>query len=153
MGQLLTCETTQPDRDVDQEAVTVRYRWFRNDKLDALSEGSPVLPPQVIRRGERWRCEAWSHDGTADSGRAVAEVVVQNSPPGAPTLRDLVALAERTGHVLDAAEHRHTGVVDPGVDAAEAGVLVPQVAEAHHQQPLERRSPRLEGFIPAIARR
>jgi hypothetical protein len=40
----------------------------------------------VIRRGERWRCEAWSFDGTADSGRAVAEVVVQNSPPGAPQL-------------------------------------------------------------------
>ncbi|MCM2333447.1 MAG: hypothetical protein NDI82_05810, partial [Anaeromyxobacteraceae bacterium] len=86
VGQLLTCETTVPDRDVDQEAVTVRYRWYRNDKLDALSEGSPVLPPQVIRRGERWRCEAWSNDGTADSGRAVAEVVVQNSPPGAPAL-------------------------------------------------------------------
>ncbi len=86
VGQLLTCETTVPDRDVDQEAVTVRYRWFKNDKLDALSEGSPVLPPQVIRRGERWRCEAWSNDGTADSGRAVAEVTVQNSPPGAPAL-------------------------------------------------------------------
>lgn len=86
VGQLLTCETTVPDRDVDQEPVTVRYRWYRNDKLDALSEGSPVLPPQVVRRGERWRCEAWSNDGFADSGRAVAEVTVQNSPPGAPQL-------------------------------------------------------------------
>jgi hypothetical protein len=86
VGQLLTCETTVPDRDVDQEAVTVRYRWFRNDKAETVSEGSPVLPPQVIRRGERWRCEAWSSDGTAESGRAVAEVTVQNSPPGAPRL-------------------------------------------------------------------
>jgi hypothetical protein len=86
VGPLLTCETTVPDRDVDQEAVTVRYRWYRNDKLDPLSEGSPVLPPNVIRRGERWRCEAWSSDGTAESGRAVAEVTVQNSPPGAPQL-------------------------------------------------------------------
>lgn len=86
VGQLLTCETTVPDRDVDQEAVTVKYRWFRNDRLDPLSEGSPVLPPQVIRRGERWRCEAWSTDGTAESGRAAAEVTVQNSPPAAPQL-------------------------------------------------------------------
>jgi hypothetical protein len=75
-----------PDRDADLEAVTVRYRWFRNDKLDPTAEGSPVLPPQLIRRGERWRCEAWSHDGTAESGRAVAEVTVQNSPPSAPQL-------------------------------------------------------------------
>jgi hypothetical protein len=86
VGQLLTCETSVADRDADQEAVTVRYRWFRNDQLDPLSEGLPVLPPQVIRRGERWRCEAWTTDGTDESGRAVAEVMVQNSPPGAPGL-------------------------------------------------------------------
>jgi len=40
----------------------------------------------VIRRGERWRCEAWATDGTDESRRAVAEVTVQNSPPGAPQL-------------------------------------------------------------------
>jgi outer membrane protein assembly factor BamB len=99
VGQLLTCETMVPDRDVDQEAVTVKYRWFRNDQLDPLSEGSPVLPPQVIRRGERWRCEAWSTDGTDESGRAVAEVTVQNSPPGAPGLVIEPEVA-RTGDTL-----------------------------------------------------
>jgi hypothetical protein len=38
----------------------------------------------VIRRGERWRCEAWTSDGVSESPRVPAEVVVQNSPPGAP---------------------------------------------------------------------
>jgi hypothetical protein len=37
-----------------------------------------------VRRGERWRCEAWSSDGFALSKRAAAEVVVRNSPPSAP---------------------------------------------------------------------
>jgi hypothetical protein len=86
VGRPLTCETTVPGRDADQEVVTVRYRWFRNGALDPLSEGAQVLPAGAIRRGERWRCEAWASDGTDESSRAVAEVTVQNSPPGAPVL-------------------------------------------------------------------
>jgi hypothetical protein len=86
VGQGLNCEATVPERDADQEAITVHYRWLRNDKPEALSDGLAVLPAGVIRRGERWRCEAWSNDGTVDSARAVAEVTVQNSPPGAPQL-------------------------------------------------------------------
>ncbi|MBK9519025.1 MAG: VCBS repeat-containing protein [Anaeromyxobacter sp.] len=86
VGQLLTCETTVPERDADHEAVTVRYRWLVDDQPQPLAEGSPVLPAQVVRRGQRWRCEAWSSDGLAESARAVAEVKVQNSPPGSPLL-------------------------------------------------------------------
>jgi hypothetical protein len=84
VGQLLSCQTTVPDRDADQEAITVTYRWYRNDALQPLAEGQPDLPAGVIRRGERWRCEAWTLDGTAESGHATAEVTVQNSPPTAP---------------------------------------------------------------------
>ncbi len=86
VGQLLTCQTTVPERDVDHEAITVRYRWLLDDVPQPLAEGAPVLPAQVVRRGQRWRCEAWSSDGTAESAKAVAEVKVQNSPPGAPRL-------------------------------------------------------------------
>jgi hypothetical protein len=85
-GALLTCDAAVPARDADQEPVTVHYRWLRNDKLEAAGQDFPILPAHVVRRGERWRCEAWSTDGTAESGRAVAEVTVQNSPPSAPQL-------------------------------------------------------------------
>jgi len=86
VGAMLTCDATVPDRDIDQEQLTVRYRWFKNGQPDPTAEGLPVLPAGTIRRGERWRCEAWTTDGTAESVRAPAEVAVQDSPPAAPQL-------------------------------------------------------------------
>jgi outer membrane protein assembly factor BamB len=83
-GEPLTCDARAPERDADQEQVTLRYRWFRNGKPEAFAEGSPNLPARVLRRGESWRCEAWSFDGAAESGRAGAELVVRNTPPSAP---------------------------------------------------------------------
>jgi VCBS repeat protein len=83
-GEALTCDARSPERDADQEEVTLRYRWFRNDKPEAFAEGSPNLPAGVLRRGEKWRCEAWAFDGTAEGGRAGAELVVRNTPPTAP---------------------------------------------------------------------
>jgi hypothetical protein len=83
-GDSLTCEALVPERDADQEPITVGYRWSRNDKLEPLAEGRAILPPGLVRRGERWRCEAWASDGLSESPRAGAEVTVVNSPPGAP---------------------------------------------------------------------
>ena len=85
-NESLTCDARTPERDADQEPVTVKYQWLRDDKAEAIADGSPTLPPGVLRRGERWRCEAWSTDGFADSARARAELVVRNSPPSAPQL-------------------------------------------------------------------
>jgi hypothetical protein len=86
VGVSLTCDATVPDRDADQEPLTIHHRWLRNDKPEAVADGLAALPAGVVRRGERWRCEAWSSDGTAESARGVAEVTVQNSPPSAPQL-------------------------------------------------------------------
>jgi hypothetical protein len=83
-GEPLTCDARAPERDADQEPITLRYRWLRNDKPEAFAEGSPNLPGGVLRRGEKWRCEAWAFDGTAESARAGAELVVRNTPPTAP---------------------------------------------------------------------
>ncbi len=82
-GAPLTCEAVVPERDADQEAITVGYRWLRNDRPEALGEGRSELPAGVIKRGERWRCEAWASDGRSESPRGSAEVTVKNSPPGA----------------------------------------------------------------------
>lgn len=83
-GEAITCDARTPERDADQEPVEIRYRWYRNDRPEALGEGGPTLPAGVLRRGERWRCEAWSSDGSAESARAGAELVVRNTPPSAP---------------------------------------------------------------------
>lgn len=83
-GEALTCDARSPDRDADQEQITLRYRWLRNERPEAIADGAPTLPAGVLRRGEKWRCEAWASDGTAESGRAGAELVVRNTPPMAP---------------------------------------------------------------------
>jgi hypothetical protein len=85
-GDVVSCDARAPERDADQEAISLRYRWFRNDQPVAVGDGSAALPSRVVRRGERWRCEAWSFDGTDESRRVVAEVTVRNSPPTAPAV-------------------------------------------------------------------
>jgi hypothetical protein len=106
----LTCDARAPERDADQEVITLRYRWYRNDKPEAFAEGSPSLPAGVLRRGEKWRCEAWTFDGTAESGRAGAELVVRNTPPTAPQ----VAIEPERPHRGDDLECR---IATPSIDA------------------------------------
>lgn len=84
-GEPVVCDARAPERDADQEAITLRYRWYRNDQPVSHGEALAALPAKAIRRGERWRCEAWATDGTAESGHVFAELVVRNSPPGAPS--------------------------------------------------------------------
>ena len=85
-GEPVTCAAGAPERDADQEPVTVHHRWYRNDQPVALGDGLAALPARTVRRGERWRCEAWTTDGTAESRHVTAEAVIHNSIPGAPAL-------------------------------------------------------------------
>jgi hypothetical protein len=83
-GEAVVCDARAPERDADQEVVAIRHRWHRDGQPVAVGEGLATLPARTVRRGERWRCEAWATDGVAESGHAFAEIVVRNSPPGAP---------------------------------------------------------------------
>jgi hypothetical protein len=85
-GEPVVCDARAPERDADQESITLKYRWYRNDQPVSLGEALAALPSKVIRRGEKWRCEAWATDGFAESSHAGAELVVRNSPPTAPKL-------------------------------------------------------------------
>ncbi len=98
-GEQVACESRAPERDADQEAISLRYRWYRNDRPVAIAEAGAVLPPKVVRRGEKWRCEVWSFDGKVDSAHASAELTVRNSAPSAPKLV-IEPEAPRRGHEL-----------------------------------------------------
>ncbi|HEX9242534.1 MAG TPA: FG-GAP-like repeat-containing protein [Anaeromyxobacter sp.] len=83
-GEPVVCDARAPEVDVDQEPITLRYRWYRNGQHVSIAEGQPALPSRLVRRGERWRCEAWASDGTAEGPPGAAELTVRNSPPSAP---------------------------------------------------------------------
>ena len=85
-GEAVVCDARAPERDADQESITLRYRWYRNDLPVSHGEALAALPAKVIRRGEKWRCESWATDGAAESGHVTAELVVRNSPPTPPKL-------------------------------------------------------------------
>ena len=97
VGEPVTCDARTPERDVDGEPVTLRYQWFKDDKPQAIAEGSPSLPRGVVRHGERWRCEAWASDGVGgESPHGRAEALVRNSPPGPPQVAIEPEKARRT---------------------------------------------------------
>ncbi len=99
-GEPVVCDARAPERDADQEPITLRYRWYRNDQPVAIAEASAALPTNVVRRGEKWRCEAWASDGTAESPHASAELTVRNSPPSAPKLVVEPEVARRGDELL-----------------------------------------------------
>lgn len=84
VGQELTCQARSPEKDADDEAVTLHYSWYRNGQPVPVADGSPVLPAGNVRRGERWRCEVWGTDRSAESVRAGAEITIRNTAPTAP---------------------------------------------------------------------
>jgi hypothetical protein len=108
-GDPVVCDARAPERDADLETVSVRYRWTLDGRPVAIGEASAALAGKILRRGERWRCEAWSFDGTAESAHAAAELTVRNSAPSAPALA-IEPEAPRRGSDL------HCRVETPSVD-------------------------------------
>jgi hypothetical protein len=85
-GEPVVCDARAPEVDADQEPVTLRYRWYRNGQHVPVAEGQPALPSKLIRRGEKWRCDVWGSDGTAEGSAGSAEALVHNSAPSAPKI-------------------------------------------------------------------
>ena len=77
-----------PQRDADQEPITLRYRWYRERPArSAIGEGERDARRRASCAAARsWRCEAWATDGTAESARVGAELAVRNTPPTAPAV-------------------------------------------------------------------
>ncbi|HEX9402133.1 MAG TPA: FG-GAP-like repeat-containing protein [Anaeromyxobacter sp.] len=114
-GEPVVCDARSPERDADQEPITLRYRWYRNDQPVSIGEGGAALPTGVVRRGEKWRCEAWAFDGTAESPRASAELTVRNSPPSTPKLVVEPEVARRGDELLCRVEAPSTDLDDDPV--------------------------------------
>jgi outer membrane protein assembly factor BamB len=112
-GEAVVCDARAPEVDLDQEPITLRYRWYRNGQHVPVAEGLPALPSKLIRRGEKWRCEVWGSDGTAEGPAGSAELTVHNSPPSAPKIAIEPPTARRGDDLFCRVE---TPSVDPDDD-------------------------------------
>ena len=109
VGQELTCQVKAPQKDPDDEPVTVHYKWFRNEQPVPVAEDSSSLPAGIVRRGEKWKCDVWADDGFAESPRVAGEITIRNTPPTAP----LVTVEPERPHRSDALACRIAG---PSID-------------------------------------
>ena len=71
----LECLVTNPDPDVDGDAVTYEIRWSRDGTVESLLI-DPVVPSSETALGEEWTCEIRAHDGTEDSDWVTASTHV-----------------------------------------------------------------------------
>lgn len=76
--------TAAPDKDAD--ALTYRYRWYRNGVVAADVGDRPQLKAGEVRHGDEWRVVAAAFDGEAEGPGAEARAVVVNVTPVAPQL-------------------------------------------------------------------
>ncbi|MGI5819484.1 MAG: hypothetical protein ACOX9R_15450 [Armatimonadota bacterium] len=73
--------------DLDGDAVTYRYAWYRDDALQADLTTSTV-PAGRTSAGETWRAVVTPSDGTADGPTAEAGVTIQQSHSVSGTVLD-----------------------------------------------------------------
>ncbi|MGQ0506841.1 MAG: FG-GAP-like repeat-containing protein [Myxococcaceae bacterium] len=86
IGVSLKCNVESPATDSDAEPLRVHYAWLRNGAAANVGLELNTLPAGVVRKGESWRCEAWTDDGVALSARAAVDVTVKNTRATAPSV-------------------------------------------------------------------
>ena len=65
--------------DPDGQVPTVSYAWFKNG-VPTAHTGASIYSSNTAK-GETWRVEVQTNDGSLDSDIASAETVIENSPP------------------------------------------------------------------------
>lgn len=83
--QPLECKTTKASTDVDGDKLTQLYEWT----LDGVVQPhhGPTIDTTGIRRGHKWGCRAYAHDGEGGSPwSALSLLAVDNAPPAPPVV-------------------------------------------------------------------
>jgi hypothetical protein len=83
VGEPLRVEVSKPSTDADGDAVRYRYRFFRNGTRAPVDEGSPAVPPALVRKGDRWHVVVAPFDGQDEGPAAESNAEVLNTPPEA----------------------------------------------------------------------
>ncbi len=93
-----TLQALASGSDVDGDALSWTYKWYRNNALQPDLTTSSVPSPR-ISKGDSWRVEATPSDGTANGSPVSSSVSIQNS---APRVESLALQAGQAGTPIEA---------------------------------------------------
>jgi hypothetical protein len=85
----LVCTITTQSTDLDSDAITYTYRWYKDGALQrtrTTTALSDTLSSASTAKGEVWKCVVTPNDGTLDGFSNEDQVTIQNSPPTAPAV-------------------------------------------------------------------
>ncbi|NPV47695.1 MAG: hypothetical protein HPY69_12105 [Armatimonadetes bacterium] len=105
--------------DADGDTITYRYQWWLStDGGQTWTAGlaRKVLPASSTTVGQKWKVQAWAHDGVSKSAKVYSPVVTilaNNQPPTAPALVKVTPTSPRDGDKLTATA---SGATDPDGD-------------------------------------
>ncbi|MEZ4272884.1 MAG: VCBS repeat-containing protein [Myxococcota bacterium] len=71
-------------KDVDEDKISLKYRWQRGGKPVAFPADKDHLTPQETKKGELWQVQAIPTDGESDGQSAMVAFRIVNTPPTAP---------------------------------------------------------------------
>jgi parallel beta-helix repeat protein len=92
----LVCTVTTPAADLDDDEITYTYEWYRDngsgftlqEALTSETTNQSVTLLNILTiRDEVWRCVVTPNDGEVDGESASDQVLILNSPPGAPEVQ------------------------------------------------------------------
>lgn len=106
--------------DADGDTLTYRYQWWLSTDGGSTWKAGPtkkVVPASSTKVGQKWKVQAWAHDGIAKSSKvysAAATILRDNKPPTAPSLVKVTPASPKDGDKLTATA---SGATDPDGDA------------------------------------
>jgi hypothetical protein len=100
-GDALACRVAADASDPDGDHVSYRYAWTVDGAPFPLPAGADParVPPERLKKGQRWRCAVTPTDGALDGPVARADRTVLDTPPGPARVR-VAPAAPRPGEAL-----------------------------------------------------
>jgi len=106
----ITVKVTAESPDPDADKIVYRYLWLREGQPQK-GRTSATLPPGTVKKGERWSAVVTPFDGEHEGPPAVAEAIVEDSPPTAATVV-LTPAKPKTGDAIQVVVQKPATDVD-----------------------------------------
>jgi len=95
----LFCNITKLSSDIDGDSLTYKYKWYKNNILQAGLTGN-IVNSSNLAKNDEWKCNVSANDGEIDSLEGSDFVIVGNLPPSASNLQITPALPKTNDDLI-----------------------------------------------------